>query len=107
MVHTIEGGARLHQDLTIIKQNIKFINKKLKEILSGHFVALRSPCFPIESFEISHPPNAPWRDERVHFLDEVYIIAAKHISFRKAYPPSKIEKMVNMFINSHSLRTEN
>ena len=93
------------EDLATMQNNIKFINKKLKEILIGRFIALPPPCFPIASFAVTA------RGERVHFRDDIYTVATKHILERLNMdlsgvhtPPSKIEKRVNKFINTHSGR---
>ena len=94
--------SRRHQDLSLMQRNITFINKKLKEILIGRFIALPGPCFPIGSFVVTS------RGEMVHFRDEIYTIATRHILERLnrdlsgvQTPPSKIEKNVNKFINTH------
>ena len=94
-----------HQDLGTMQSNIKFVNKKLKEILIGRFIALPGPCFPITSFVHTS------RGDIVHLRDEIYTIAAEHIleSLNKDLsgvhtPPSLIERNVNKFINSHSGR---
>ena len=73
-----------HQDIEEMQRDIKYINRKLKQFLIGRFIALPTPCWPIESFKPSwyrprNQPMVPEIEERVHLFPEIYDIAAEHI----------------------------
>ena len=94
--------SQRHQPIKTMQDNVKYINVKLKKILLGRFLALPSPCFPIDSFAVTP------RGEMVHFKDHIYKIAAETVLKKlnkdllgMCTPPSKIEKDVNKFINTH------
>ena len=77
--------SRRFQDVRMMQDKIKLINRRLKRDIGTRFIALPPPCFDIRSFRRSwYKPlrNGRWFEERVHLLPYYYSMAADHVLFR-------------------------
>ena len=105
-----------HQDVGLMKENIKHINKKLKKTIKTRFIQLPTYCFPLTAYTRSfyqrrnhrNQPFGRYMEERVHLEPDLYKQAAEHILWRlnmdlqgKRSPPSKIQGKVNWFLNHY------